>query len=221
MTLPDITFTGPQVDEERIAGLPAPYRTLLARTNGFVAFRGGLHVRGVCDAPDWHSLAQVQSGEYALHRLFTAVCPTDVPFAQDCLGDQFLLRDGVVHRLSGESGELTSLEIDFDEFFAQAERSPVEFLMLHPLLQFENEGGQLRPEQSLMAYPPFIAAESGQDVSLSAVPKLERIAFLADIARQIAGLPDGAKIVIEFTGEPSGSPKPQQGSSWLGRLFGR
>src|SRR6266446_5473413 len=44
----------------------------------------------------------------ALHRLFPALNPFDLPFGQDCTGDRFILRDGVVHRLSGEAGGRTN-----------------------------------------------------------------------------------------------------------------
>ncbi len=201
MKLPGIIFEGPPVDPAGLTGLPQAYRALLARLNGFIAFRGGLHVRGVCAGPAWHSLAAIQSGEDALHKLFPAIRPDDVCFGQDCLGDQFFLRtrflrDPVVYRLFGESGELKNLKLNFDDFLRKAVESPVEFLGLQPLLRFEAEGGRLSPDQLLSAYPPFVFNESGQGVLLRAIPKLERIGFLACMARQLADVPDGGSVRI-------------------------
>jgi hypothetical protein len=50
-------YIGPPIDDPDILDrLPAAYRDFLARTNGYVAYGGGLHVRGACHAPGWHSL---------------------------------------------------------------------------------------------------------------------------------------------------------------------
>ena len=49
------------------------------------------------------------------------MCPdanqADVPFGEDCMGDQFLLRDGVTHKLAAETGEVESLGVGLREFF--------------------------------------------------------------------------------------------------------
>jgi hypothetical protein len=82
--------------------LPADVRALLVDVNGFVAFDGALHVRGVSAEPSWHSLSDAWRGEKALHRLFPSIAPADVPFAQDALGNQFVLREDRVWRLESE-----------------------------------------------------------------------------------------------------------------------
>src|SRR3954466_4178623 len=101
-------------DHEILERLPDDYRSLLRQTNGFILFDGGLHVRGAVISPEWHSLRKVWPGDFALHRLFPAIEETDVPFAQDCLGDQFVLRAGVVYRLNAECGEIKSLELGLE-----------------------------------------------------------------------------------------------------------
>lgn len=51
-------FTGPPMtDQSLLKRLPTGYANLLRQINGFVAFRGGFHMRGICDGPEWHSLA--------------------------------------------------------------------------------------------------------------------------------------------------------------------
>ena len=186
-------YQGPPIaDFEILDRLPAAYRDLLTQVNGYVAYHGGLHVRGACQEPEWHSLRVAWDGPRAFHRLYSAVLPTDLPFAQDALGDQFLLRGGVVHRLEGETGEVKSLGVGLADFDAAVRADPVEYLALQPLERFRGEGGLLEPGQLLNAYPPFCVAESGTGVSLRAIPAQERISFLASFAAQIHDLPPGA-----------------------------
>jgi hypothetical protein len=142
-------YIGPRIDDVEILDrVPAPLRDLLGRVNGYVAYHGGLHVRGACRAPEWHSLRAAWDGPRALHRLFPAVSAADVPFAEDALGDQFLERDGVVHRLHGETGAVESLGVDQAGFDAMVREDPIEYLGLHPLERFRAEGGVLEPGSS-------------------------------------------------------------------------
>jgi hypothetical protein len=195
-----ITFRGPPMDDpEMLSRLPADLRRLLTEVNGFILFDGGLHIRGACLQPDWHSLRKVWEGELALPDLYTRVQYEDVPFGEDCLGDQFLLRDGIVYRLAAETGELSSLNSGLFAFLDEAQKDPVNYLNLQPLLQFQREQGRsIKPGELLDAYPLFCTAESANGVDLKAVPALKRLSFLAHVAAQISKLPDGAKIQIKF-----------------------
>jgi hypothetical protein len=200
MELTHITFPGPAADDAKtVAKLPRELANLLKQLNGFIQFGGGLHVRGACRAPDWHSLRNAWDTDDALHRLYPDVRKNDVPFAEDCLGDQFLIRDGMVWKLAAETGELESLDIDLLGFLERAQADPVEYLGLEPLLEFQQGGGTLEPGQLLSAFPPYCAKQSADGVSLRAISALERRRFLADLAEQIRELPDGATIEFEIT----------------------
>jgi hypothetical protein len=197
MKLEHVTFAGPLLDDgELIARLPADLAALLRQINGFIQFHGGLHVRGACLHPAWHSLRDAWESEAAFHRLYPAVRAEDIPFAEDCLGDQFLLRDGRVWRLMAETGEIEPLEVGLDGFFRAVEADPVEFLSLQPLLQFQQDGGRLEPGQLLSAAPPFCTEQPAEGVSLRAIPAGDRRRFLAGFAAQIWDVPDGG--AIEF-----------------------
>jgi hypothetical protein len=174
--------------------LPNDIAASLSSRNGYIEHDGGFHVRGACTAPLWHSLRFAWEGPSALHRLFPAVRETDIPLAEDCFGDQCLLRDGLVVRLSGETGEVENLPLTWIEFLKQIEIDPIRFLSLQPLIRFRTEGGDLQPGESLSVYPPFIA--KSDDISLRAVPTVERISFLADLAQQIKHVADGERIRI-------------------------
>lgn len=195
MHLTHVTYAGPPIDDvEILTRLPKGLAGLLQQLNGFIQFHGGLHVRGACLAPAWHSLRDAWLGENAFHRLYPEVEPADIPFAQDCLGDQFLLREQQVWRLLGETGELEALAVSFREFLEQAQADPVEYLSLAPLLKFQEDGGTLEAGQQLSAYPPFCMDQSAQGVHLAAVPAEERRRFLANLAAQIRDVPDGGSI---------------------------
>lgn len=190
-------YHGPPIDDHEIlARLPAELRGLLERVNGYVAYHGGLHLRGACTAPEWHSLRAAWLGPDALHRLFPGVRPDDVPFAEDALGDQYLMRSGVVHRLSAETGEVESLEVDLAAFDQAVRADPVEALSLQPLEEFRAGGGSLEPGQLLDVQPPFVFQESAAGVSYRAIPAGERIRWLAELARSIADVPDGGRVEI-------------------------
>jgi len=190
----DISYVGPPIDDVSIlAELPAQLSQLLRERNGFVAFRGGLHVRGASTAPEWHELRAAWKGERALCKLFKRLRSTDVPFAQDALGDQFILRSERVWRLEAESDMLEPLESNLVEFLQDASRDPVAFLRLEPLLAFEAEGGRLAPGQLLSVYPPFIAATE-EKRSYRAINVADRLGFLASFAEQIRNIPDGGEI---------------------------
>jgi len=178
--------------------LPADYRGLLEQINGFIQFGGGLHIRGACLQPVWHALAPVWSGSQAFSTRYPSVAPSDIPFGQDALGDQFLLRDGLVYRLAAETGEIEALDRGLFAFLEAAQADPVEYLALQPLLRFEREGGALRPGELLSVYPPFCTAESAGGVSLRAVPAMERIAFLAELAEQLRGVPEQGQVRIKL-----------------------
>lgn len=198
----DVTFEGPPIDDRgTLDRVPLDLRALLEQRNGYVAFRGGLHVRGASVAPTWHSLGYWWFSDDSIHRQFTVVQSTDVPFAQDALGDQFLLRDGEVHRLLAETGELQPLGMGLAGFLDASNRDPIGFLSLEPLERFLANGGTLAPGQLLSIYPPFVFAESQGGVTIKAISVAERIAFLSKLAKAVTEAQDGTRVRFEIDEE--------------------
>jgi hypothetical protein len=196
MDFPGVTYVGPDADDrEVLERVPEDLRRLLEQVNGLVAFDGGLHIRGAVKEPLWHSLRHAWTGGLAFHERYASVQPGDVPFAQDAVGDQWLLRDGRVVSLASETGELEPLGQTFGEFLEAARAAPVETLGLEPLMQFHAEGGTLPLGRLLNVYPPFCTKESADGVDLSPVPAIERLEFLADLARQ---MPPSGRFRIGF-----------------------
>ena len=203
MDFPHLTYSGPPIDDaEILARIPNDLAAYLRERNGFIALSGGFHLRGACLAPAWHSLRQAWEGQAALHRLFTEVKASDVPFAEEACGDQFLLRDGRVFRLAAETGEIGPVASDLPSFFATVLDNGIGTLGLEPLLGFLSEGAKLEPGQLLSVYPPFCTDAASNGVTLKAVPAGERIAFLADLARQLKDVPDGGVIDLNLDATP-------------------
>jgi hypothetical protein len=201
MDLSNITYQGSafQADPEVEALLPDNLLSLLKQINGFIQFGGGLHVRGLCNEPEWHSLRAALFGESAIHKLYPSVEKTDIPFAQDCVADQYLLRERTVFKLFAETGELESLDFGLGSFLSAASNDPVEFLGLEPLLQIQSQGQHLEPGQVIHVYPPFCTKEAKNGVSLNPVSTTEAIAFISGFSEKIKTVGNGGKVEIRVT----------------------
>lgn len=150
-------YVGGEVDDEStLASLPDELRSFYQDVNGIIAFQGGLHIRGCVVNPHWHSLGEAWHGNQALYKIFPVLRESDIPFAQDCLGDQFVLRLGTVWHLMAESGEIEDLELELFDFLEEAIKEPIDFLSLEPLLVFLEEDQILEPGYLLRPDPPFI-----------------------------------------------------------------
>jgi len=187
MTIPGITWKGESIDDvEILPDLPGDLCRMLSDTNGFILHEGALHVRGASLTPEWHSLRAAWLGPNAFHRLYEKVKTSDIPFAQDQMGDQFLIRQGVILRLSGETGEIELLADSLDDFFAKVQNDIETFLTV-------GLSHRMQPGQLLHAFPPFCVRDP-IPASLRAMDAAEVIRFHADLARQIRDIPDGGQI---------------------------
>ena len=150
------TYLGEAItDQSLLSLLPDDLQSFYKDINGLIAFQGGLHIRGCVTAPEWHSLRNVWKGAWALHRIFSNLRESDIPFAQDCLGDQFFIRMGTIWRLIVDTGDIEDLEVELYDFFEDAVNDPVEYLDLEPLVYFLEEGNILDVGQVLKVSPPF------------------------------------------------------------------
>ena len=102
-------------DLETFRKLPGELQAFLNQSNGLVALNGGIQIRGCVSEPSWISLREVWIGSLSLKETYNCLTDTDIPLAQDPFGDQFILRDGNVHRLNSEYGDLENLELDFND----------------------------------------------------------------------------------------------------------
>ncbi len=183
-------------DVQTLAALPEELQEFYSQTNGLVAFQGGLTIRGCVQEPLWLSLAEAWKGETALHLTYEQLEESDIPFAYDCCGDQYFLRDGSVFRLCGENGEIEDYGIDLWEFIEDAAEEPDDYLDLQPLHEFMNEGGELKPGEMLHIYPPFMIEESEEEVHVLAAPVHKQMEFLRKFYLIIKDLDDTTQIEL-------------------------
>jgi hypothetical protein len=188
------SFNGPALDDSVLLDhLPMELHKFLTQLNGCVMFNGGLHICGACIAHKWHSLREVWIGKNAFHRFYKTIKESDIPFAQDCVGDQFLLRGEKVIKLSAEDGEVSAMRLNFLDFLSAAENNPMEFLGMQPLVELHHDGGILVPGHLILAYPPFCTPEASSGVKLSSIPAEELIAFHINLSKKINKLKSGER----------------------------
>jgi hypothetical protein len=200
MTFDDITYVGPPVNDPALLDeLPSELADILRQMNGFVASGGAFHLRGACVSPPWHSLRAAWHGRESFAARYHSVRLTDVPFAQDALGDQYLLREGAVWRLSGESDDVEPFAESLANLLKQVAADAVRYLVLGPLVAFREQGGTLAPGQLLSVYPPLIMQSDAGGYSYRAVSAADLLGAHARLAAKIRDLPDGAAVRITIT----------------------
>ncbi len=145
---------------------------------GAFLYSGGLQVRGIKSNHLQLSLNRYWYGDLALFKMYPKLNSMDIPFAQDCFGDQFFERKGVVFQLFAETGEIESIDKSPEEFLAWSSIDPIERLNLPSDLNLSD--GKL-----LLAYPPFCTAE-GNKSSIKEIDNDEVINFHADFSKQIS-----------------------------------
>ncbi|MBU8896755.1 hypothetical protein DRW03_16615 [Corallococcus sp. H22C18031201] len=204
LQLTDLTYLGEPVQDDAaiLNELPEDLRNGLTQVNGFIAFHGAFHLRGVGNVPEWHSLEAAWKGEHSIAKLFPAVDARDIPFGQDSVGNQYLLRDGKVLHLSAHWGKVEPLEIGLLEFLARTSQAPEGLFDAWVLTRFRKDGHTLEPGKLLNCYPPLWAKADPAALSIRAISALEHVRFLAHVARQISHLPDGAKVKFKGVNLP-------------------
>jgi hypothetical protein len=171
-------------------------QNLLKNYNGVTCLHGGFQIRGCVNEPKWISLEEIWTGKSSLYKIYDLLLENDIPFGQDCFGDQFLLRNNEVIKLSAETGEVEFLSVSLAEFLTKIEDNAIEFLNIPSFDRFIGLGIELLPGQMINVYPPF-ALNMGGNRSFRAVSAIEQIDFLKYLYLQIRDLPDGAQIEIK------------------------
>jgi hypothetical protein len=197
MEFKGVTYTCTQIEDQQLFDdLPVVLQDFYHDLNGLIAFNGGFHIRGCVVSPQWHSLFEAWRGKNALHKSYESLDINDIPFAQDCLGEQYILRGDYVYHLNTELDELDDLELYFEEFIENCIEDPIDFLSLHPLIQFHNEDGKLQPGELLNSYPPFCIENPSEEYELNAVPVKNQLQYLAKIAEQTRNTLDFRDLII-------------------------
>ncbi|NNC83179.1 MAG: hypothetical protein HKN79_06345 [Flavobacteriales bacterium] len=172
-------------DTELLERLPDHLQDFYQEINGIIAYNGGLQIRSCIDTDDWHSLGRFWKGERSLSRIYPNLLESDIPFAQDCLGDQYFLRDDQVWILSGETGDVMDMEVDLPGFIEQAIDDPVEFLAMEPLAYYLQTEGDLQPGELLHVVPALSEQEDEETAyHIEALSVEKRLDWLHDYFKQ-------------------------------------
>ncbi len=187
--------------DAQLAGAHADdLRKMLALRNGVYAFEGVLHVfpsHGLdseIGLDEWNSVGTWRDayGDLGRAGLF---------FAEDVFGGQFCLSGDGVYGFDPETGELSFLSEDI-EGWAAIILDDYEVMTGQPLAQqWQKSNGAMPAGHRLAPKIPFVAGGEYSLENIFLVNAIEGMRFRADIARQIADLPDGSAIVIEVTDE--------------------
>lgn len=199
MNLINLTYKGPKIDDREIFSLLPDYLvSLYKQMNGFIIYKGGFHLFGACLTPEWHSIRLLWNGENAAYKHYALITEKDIPFAEDCLGFQFFLRNENVIYLNCETGDVHDLNMDFGQFLEGVSNNPITHLAMEPLQQFMSEGGECKPGELISEYPFFCTDEYYNQLYLSKVPSLEKRSFLTVLYAQMSNLRDGDKFDVRI-----------------------
>jgi len=191
--LQNIIYSGQKIDDfDTFDILPDYLKDFFLVQNGFIAFKGGLHIRGCVKTPSWHSINESWFGDIKLSGLFDSIDINDIPIGQDCFGDQFVIRHNSVWHLFAEIDEIVDLGLNFNEFIEQIYNSPKEFLNIDLI-----DNINLKPGQLINVVPPFcIKADKGY--SFKPIGTESQIKYLSFLSKQIKNLPNGTTIDFEI-----------------------
>jgi hypothetical protein len=181
------------VDGDAIGSISAQLKSLLRLRNGFYAFESALHVfPSTSSRPEmtlrrWNSstLWRFEYGELAEGILF---------FAEDAFGNQFCLHEGCICCFDAETGELNVLANDLEKW---ASRLLAEYRVLtgYPLLhEWQEKNGPLQMGRRLMPKIPFVLGGEYALANLYSLATVSAMKSRGNLARQLKGVPDGARV---------------------------
>lgn len=169
---------------------------LLSYRNGFFAFESALHVfpsspRVPFSLESWNR-ADLWRSEYP-------PIPEEVLFfAEDIFGDQFALKENGISRFESETGAFKPIAATLDDFIGKLltdYRQLTGFDFAH---EWQAAHGALRLGQRLAPKVPFVLGGAYHLDNLYAAEQVDLMRLRGHIAKQIAAMPDGAKIKIKI-----------------------
>lgn len=163
------------------------YSTLRQR-DGFYAFESALHFYSMVYLNAWNK----SEGWRSLYDL-----PDELTFfAEDIFGEQFCLYNSKIYRFNPETGELDEFSRTLEEWASnilQDYEVETGYLIAH---EWQERRGGLQLGQRLVPVKPFVLGGKYEIENLQPMYSADGIAYRANIARQIRGLPDGTRVKL-------------------------
>lgn len=182
-------------DNEREV-LPRELCRFLSRANGLFAFESALMIRPLVHENNVHSVF-----EWNDHSLWKSCYGDDrtlntLFFAEDAFGCQFGFFEDHVCFFDPETGEFDPLCKSFDEWCELIISNYNQYTGYELMHQWQSKNGPIMPGFRLCPKLPFVLGGRYEVDNLYSIRELDGILFRADIAIQLRGVPDGAKVKI-------------------------
>ena len=169
-----------------------------SKKNGFYAFESALLVRPFSSQKAPLGVAEWNDPS-GWKRKFEADLSAEIFFAEDVFGEQFSLRQNGVLKFNPETGE-TELFAESLDGWAEKILENYALHTGHPLArEWQKKHGALSKGCRLAPKMPFVAGGEYAVSNLASMGDIELIEFRAQIANQIANLPEGAQIQIDVS----------------------
>jgi hypothetical protein len=172
---------------------------LLKNKNGFYAFEAALHIFPISEnivAPqglaEWNEKVCWKSA-------YGGLLPDSLLcFAEDIFGGQFCILDGEIIRLDPETAGIKSIASTLDAWSGYI-LDNYEVETGYPLAHsWQLANGSLEPGKRLLPKKPFVIGGPFTTANLFPMNAASGMRLRGEIAQQIANLPDGTEIEIEY-----------------------
>lgn len=203
----DRLFKAPAYDAARLPPGFTPPKGLVAlwqRGNGGYFWGGLLHVFGACAQPMFHSIQAWNDAE-GWRGPYGAAADGLVFFAETAFGNQFAFDEkGAVWLFIASEGVAKQCAENFDQWLEAVLDDEVQEAFEFRRDQYARFSTQFRKKlehgNHIQAYPPLDFVEDPAQSELSEVDAFDNMLFLADLARAIADLPEGVRLVFGADG---------------------
>lgn len=183
----------PEVDGSHGSDLAA----LLRHTNGFYAFESALHVFP-CGDTDHGMTLEVWNSEEGWRSAYGPEIEGHWFFAADVFGGQFSITDAGVFTFDPETGEVQLLASSL-EGWAEQILEDYEVLTGFPVAhEWQVGNGPLPAGQRLVPKQPFVLGGAFSVENVFPLDALDAMRLRSQVARDIAGLPDGSPVEIDI-----------------------
>ncbi|WP_054782767.1 SMI1/KNR4 family protein [Pseudovibrio denitrificans] len=169
---------------------------LLKRRNGFYAFECALHVLPLTPSQEVMSLTRWNDNQ--LWRDGYGMLDAKIIFfAEDVLGNQFCLFEGAVHSFDPETGELEYLARDIEDWAGLVLEDYNTLTGWSLARDWQSKHGPLPANMRLCPKIPFVLGGEYSIENLYLCNNVEAMRVYANLAIQLADVPDGTKIRLK------------------------
>jgi hypothetical protein len=169
---------------------------LLQKRNGFYAFESALHVFPAVPEPE-HGSIEWWNSDSLWRSSYGSLANDALFFAEDIFGSQFCLFQNRVFRFDPETGSRSGSGSSIEEWadlLLQASENETGWPLAH---EWQNKFGPIAAGNRLVPKKPFVLGGEFSLENLHSVESVRAMNFYANLASQIASLPDGSSVSLK------------------------